>query len=165
MGILAGHLGDWRGTNAFRLTPTDPPHEAAATAQVTSAVRGLLTEVAYTWSHPEAGEQTGLLVLAAADDPPGTVALWSDTFHQAPAAGWLTGSSGSGTVTLGYGYAGDWRWEVVIDASDPGRLRIRMDNVVPESAAAQGYPPGTYWAMQAELSRQDTGSGSGQDLT
>ena len=152
MDILAEHLGDWRGRNAFRLTPTDPPHEAAATARVSAAVRGFLTELAYTWEHPETGEQTGLLVLAAADDPPGMVAMWSDTFHQAPAASWLTGTSEDGTITLAYSYAGDWQWKVVIDTSDPSRLRIRMDNVVPDSAAAQGYPPGTYWAMRADLS-------------
>ena len=151
MGILAEHLGEWRGTNAFRLTPVDPQHEAAAAARVSAVVRGLLTEVAYTWSHPEAGEQTGLLVLAAAEDPPGMVAMWSDTFHQAPSAAWLTGRSQDGTITLGYSYAGDWQWKIVIDSSDPARLEIRMDNVVPASAAAQGYPPGTYWAMKADL--------------
>jgi hypothetical protein len=105
MGILAEHLGEWRGSNAFRLTPDDPPHEAAAAARVSATVRGFLTEVAYNWSHPETGEQTGLLVPAAAGDPPGVMAMWSDSFHQAPAAAWLTGTSQDGTITLGYSYA------------------------------------------------------------
>jgi len=151
MGILAEHLGEWRGGNAFRLTPADPPHEAAAAARVSAAVGGCLTEVAYNWSHPEAGEQTGLLVLAAAEDPPDVVAMWADTFHQAPTAAWLTGTSHEGTVTLDYSYAGDWQWKIVIDTSDPARLGVRMDNVVPVSAADQGYTPGTYWAMKADL--------------
>ncbi len=151
MGMLADHQGEWHGTNAFRLTPDDPPHEAAATVQVSPAVRGLLTEVTYTWSHAEAGEQTGLLVIAAAEEPPGLVAMWSDTFHQSPSAAWLPGTADGGTLTFVYSYAGDWEWTIVIDATDPARLTIRMDNTVPESAAAQGYPPGTYWAMKAEL--------------
>lgn len=155
MGYLAAHLGEWRGTNSFRLTPDSPQHPAPAVARVSAAVGGLVTEVGYTWSHPESGEQTGLLVLAAAEDPPGVAAMWSDTFHQAPAAAWLTGTSGEGTITLGYGYAGDWRWSIVIDHSDASRLGIRMDNVVPDSAAAQGYPPGAYWAMKADLVRDD----------
>jgi len=155
MGILDEHLGDWRGTNAFRLTPDDAPHEASATARLSTAVRGHLTEVAYTWSHAEAGEQEGLLVLAAGEEPPAVVAMWSDTFHQSPAAAWATGTSLDGTTTLGYGYAGDWLWTIVIDTSDPARLAIRMDNVVPESAAAQGYRPGAYWAMQADLVRSN----------
>jgi hypothetical protein len=153
MGILAEHLGDWRGTNAFRLTPDDPPYEAAATASVSAAVRGFLAEVGCTWSHPEAGEQTGLLVLAAAEDPPGMVAMWSDTFHQSPAAIWLTGTARDGTITVGCSYGGDWEWTIVIDASDPARLGIRMDNTVPASAAALGYSPGSYWAMKADLQR------------
>ena len=153
MGILAEHLGEWHGTNAFRLTPDATPHEAPAVVRVSAAVRGLVTEVAYTWSHAEAGEQTGLLVMAAAEEAPGVLAMWSDTFHQSPSAAWLSGTSQDGTLTFVYSYAGDWQWHIVIDASDPARLGIRMDNVVPASAAAQGYPPGTYWAMNADLAQ------------
>ena len=150
MGFLGEHLGDWQGTNAFRLTPDETPHEAPATARVSAAVRGLVTEIAYTWGHAE-GEQQGLLVVAAAEEAPGVVAMWCDTFHQSPHAGWLSGTSQDGSLTFRYSYAGDWQWVIEIDASDPARLAIRMDNVVPESAAAQGYPPGTYWAMKTEL--------------
>jgi hypothetical protein len=155
--ILARHLGEWRGSNAFRLTPDDPPYEAAATVRVSAPVRGLVTEVAYTWVHAESGEHEGLLVLAEGGDPAGVVALWSDTFHQSPVAGWLTGTAHAGTVTLHLTYAGDWQWTIVVDASDPDRLTLRMDNTVPPSAAAQGYPVGTYWAMRAELGRADPG--------
>ena len=34
MGCLAEYLGEWRGTNAFRLKPDDPPYEAAANSRV-----------------------------------------------------------------------------------------------------------------------------------
>ena len=155
MGFLAEHLGGWRGTNAFRLKPDDPPYEAAADARVSAAVRGHLTEVAYTWSHPESGEHSGLLVLGSAEDPPGVVAMWSDTFHQSPAAGRLTGTSEDGSLTVGCSYAGDWEWKIAIDTSDPARLVIRMDNVVPESAAVHGFSPGAYWAMKADLVRHN----------
>jgi len=153
MSILAEHVGRWRGSNAFRLTPTDPPYDADADVEVSPAVGGLVTEVSYRWSHPESGSQTGLLVVGASEEPPAVLAFWSDTFHQAPAATCLAGTSGPGTVTLDYTYAGDWRWTIVLDASDPTRLALRMDNTVPESAAPQGFPPGTYWAMKAELER------------
>lgn len=153
MGLLTDHLGDWHGTNAFRLTPDDEPYAAPMTVRVTAAVRGLVTELAYSWSHAEAGDQDGLLVLSAAQEPPGLVALWSDTFHAQPGAMTLTGTAGDGSLTLGCAYAGDWRWDVVLDHSAPDRLGVRMDNVVPESAAAQGYPPGAYWAMRADLVR------------
>jgi hypothetical protein len=151
--ILARHLGDWQGSNAFRLTPDDPPYEAAATAQVSARVRGLVTEVTYTWVHEETGEHAGLLVLAEGDEPPAVRALWSDTFHQNPAAASLTGTALDGTVTLGLTYGGDWEWTIVVDATDPDRLTIRMDNTVPPSAAELGYPVGTYWAMNADLRR------------
>lgn len=151
MGILEDHLGEWSGRNDFRLTPFDEPHEAAATATVSAAAGGLLTQIAYTWSHPESGEQSGLLVLSPGEEEPAVAAMWGDTFHQSAAATWLTGAREDGSVVLGYTYAGDWQWRIVIDAPELDRLTIRMDNVVPDSAAAEGYQPGVFWAMRAQL--------------
>ena len=59
------------------------------------------------------------------------------------AAAWLTGTSQDGTITLGYGYARGWQWRTLIDTTDPARLAIRMDDVVPASAAARATRPAT----------------------
>jgi hypothetical protein len=152
---LAKHHGSWAGTNSFRLTPVDAPHVAAATAQVSSAAGGGLTTITYTWTHPEDGAVEGLLVVGADDDsgdePGRVIALWGDSWHQAPQPRTLTGTFDESTVTVGYTYAENWRWIITVDTSDPEVLHLRMDNVVPESAAAQGYTPGAYWAMDAAL--------------
>jgi hypothetical protein len=42
MGSLPAHAGAWIGTNGFRLMPTDSPHVAAATADVSTAAAGNL---------------------------------------------------------------------------------------------------------------------------
>ncbi|MEW1955975.1 hypothetical protein [Kineococcus sp. NPDC059986] len=129
--------GAWTGENAFRLLPEDPPHAASATAAV--QVSGTMTTVGYTWEHPADGPQVGLLTLGpgpadeAATGAP-VVALWGDSWHQAPEARVLTGrvvddGSGRREVTVGYEYAErEWRWEVVLTTA-PDTLELRMDNV------------------------------------
>lgn len=146
------HTGSWSGTNGFRLTPDEQPHVAPSSAEVSIAAAGLLVLFAYRWSHAQDGEQSGLLILGRGEDEGAVVALWCDPWHQ-PAAKSLTGTADNGVIRLSYSYAGDWQWVIAVDATDPDSLRVRMDNVVPESAAAQGYPPGDYWAMRTELSR------------
>lgn len=153
MSALAGHAGTWTGTNGFRLMPTDPLHEAAATARVAGAAAGHLAEVAYTWSHPADGPQDGLLVVGPGEEAGVVVAFWGDSWHQHPSPKVLDGTVQGGLITVGYTYAGDWQWQVVVDATAPEALTVTMNNVVPESAAGDGTPAGAYPAMQATLVR------------
>lgn len=131
MTSLAGRAGTWTGQNAFRLLPADAPHTAPATAVV--QVAGAVTTLAYAWSHPDDGDQTGILTVGPGDGEGSVVALWGDSWHQAPPVrvllGTSTGSSGGPSVTAGYDYVeGQWRWEVTLSAAGDG-LELRMDNV------------------------------------
>lgn len=157
---LAQHMGSWSGTNGFRLMPTDPPHDAPATAEVSVAAAGHLTAIAYTWSHPQDGEQDGLLVIGP-DDSGGVIALWGDSWHQSPEPKVLVGTIDDGTITVGYEYGGDWRWQITVDPGDPEALGLRMDNVVPESAATDIVVAGPYAAMAAHLRRAVASPGKG----
>ncbi len=149
---LGEHLGPWVGTTRFRLLPTDAPHEGTASATVSAG--GHLTSLAYTWEHPIDGPQDGLLVLGAAEDPDRVVALWGDSWHQTTAQV-LTGVVDGSVVTVRCAYAGDWEWIITVDVTDTDTLRIRMDNVVPASMAAEGHSTGPYWAMDTELRRRE----------
>lgn len=156
MDVLRSHTGSWTGTNRFRLMPTDEPYAAAATAQLDLGARGTLAVVRYTWTHEEAGPQDGLLVIGRQETAGAAVALWGDSWHQAPAAASLSGAADDTGVTLGYAYGDGWQWRVVLDVTDPRLLRLRMDNVVPASAVPGGEPL-AYWAMDAELHRTGVG--------
>ena len=152
MHLLHTHLGSWTGTNQFRMMPTDEPSVAPATAQLHDGAGGTITVVRYTWTHPESGVQEGLLAVGTGESPDAAVALWGDSWHQAPAAASLTGTVGQSEVTLAYAYGEGWEWRIVLDVGDPEVLRLRMDNVVPQAVAA-GDAPLVYWAMQAQLRR------------
>ena len=135
----------WTGSNAFRLMPTDAAHDAVATAEVTQGAGGNLVSIAYTWLHPDDGAQDGLLVLGPGPDD-SAVALWGDSWHQTPAAQVLTGSVEAGVWTVGHDYVpGQWRWRIVVDASAPAELALRMENV----ALDGGKPP--YAAMDLRV--------------
>jgi hypothetical protein len=150
MGFLSSHQGSWTGTNKFRLMPTDEPYADSATATVSVAAGGIVATIAYTWSHPETGAHDGLLVLGPDEEHGRVIALWGDSFHQSHAARAISGVAEESVVTLRSTYGGDWEWIITVDASDAETLRIRMDNVVPESA----HPGvGAYWAMETELQR------------
>ena len=153
MDVLPHHGGSWIGTNSFRLMPGDAPHVAAATSHVSTAAAGNLTTIAYTWSHPDDGEQEGLLVVGRSGEPPGAVVFWGDSWHQQPEPTVLPGALEDGLLIVSYAYGGDWRWEITVDATDPERFALRMDNIVPESAAAEGGAAGAYSAMVTELRR------------
>ena len=133
--------------------PADPPHVAAVTADVSAAAGGNLTTISYTWSHPDDGAQDGLLVVGSNAEPPGVVAFWGDSWHQQPAPEVLLGGLEDGVLVVSYAYGGDWRWQITVDATDPDVLALRMDNVVPESAATEGVDAGAYPAMVTELRR------------
>jgi hypothetical protein len=153
MPILDAHTGDWAGTNGFRLMPSDSLAQAPVTASVTLVAKGGLTQITYTWSHPDDGEQSGLLVLGPGEEPGTVVAFWGDSWHQKPEPRVLDGRIDGATATVGYTYGGDWRWNIVVDASDADRLTLRMDNVIPASAANADLAAGPYPAMLAELTR------------
>ena len=63
-------------------------------------------------------------------------------------------------MIVSYAYGGDWRWRITVDGTDPRVLALRMDNVVPESAATKAVLPGPYSAMVTELRRAQLGAGS-----
>ena len=157
MRSLADLAGAWIGTNGFRLMPTDSPHVAAATADVSTAAAGHLTKIAYTWSHPDDGAQDGLLVVGPRGDAPGAVAFWGDSWHQQPDPVVLPGELQDGVLVVSYEYGGDWRWQITVDATDPEVLTLRMDNIVPQSAAGEGGFAGAYSAMVTELRRTPAG--------
>lgn len=150
---LQRHEGVWAGANAFRLMPGDEPASAPMRATISSAAGGQLTQIAYTWSHADDGEQDGLLVLGPGGEPGAVAAFWGDSWHQGPEPRTLLGTTRGAVVTVGYAYSGDWRWEVEIDASDPDALALTMRNIVPASAARDGMAPGPYAAMHAVLRR------------
>jgi hypothetical protein len=133
--------------------PTDQPFVAAATADVSVSAGENMTVIGYTWSHPDDGVQDGLLAIGPAEEPDKVVAIWGDSWHQAPAAKQLAGDVAGRVVTVGYIYAEEWEWRITLDASSSESLLLRMDNVVPQSAAAEGHAAGAYWAMESELAR------------
>ena len=143
---LTDAVGTWAGTNGFRLMPSDPLHDAPATAEVSTAAGGNLVAIAYTWAHPADGPQDGLLVLGAADDEGAATAFWADSWHQSPAPQLLGGAIDGDVVTISYEYGEGWQWHVTVDATDPQALRLGMDNVTPDTPA---YP-----VMVATLRRE-----------
>lgn len=153
MDELGRHEGAWAGSNAFRLMPTDAPHDAPMNAAITRAAGGHVTQVAYSWTHPEDGEQEGLLVLGRGDGPTSVTAFWADSWHQSPQPRVLDGTSEDGVVTVGYAYSGEWRWEIVVDVSAADQVVLTMNNVIPESAATPEIAAGPYAAMHAVLAR------------
>lgn len=141
----AGHTGSWTGTNAFRLMPSDPPFTVAATATLEAGAGGHVLTLTYAWTHPDDGPQEGLLTLGPQADG-SAVALWGDSWHQTPQAQVLQGSTAAGVWTVGYEYVPrQWGWRVVLDLSEAGVLRLRMDNVC-LTGEAEPYP-----AMDATL--------------
>ena len=133
--------------------PTDPPHIAAASADVAIAASGALTTMRYTWSHPDDGAQDGLLVIGAHEEPGGLVAFWCDSWHQSPEPKVLVGRIDDGLLIMSYTYGGDWQWQITVNVTNPDVLVLRMDNIVPESAAGPEIVAGAYPAMLSELRR------------
>jgi hypothetical protein len=146
--LLSNSAGAWVGTNGFRLMPSDPLVEFAASVTVTTAAGGYLTSVAYSWEHPDDGAQDGLLVIGSADEDGSLVAMWGDSWHQKPTPMMLSGSRRTdATVELEAEYGRGWRWRVMLDASDAESLRIQMDNVIPAERVSADIPDGPYPVM------------------
>lgn len=141
--------GDLRGTCAFRLMPDDDFAESPSTASVTPAAAGAALLVAYTWRHPDDGEQAGTLLLGGLGDDGTVTAAWVDSWHQR-VVGLLHGLGGPGAVTVGYEYAPGWRWDVVV-AGEGDQVSLVMHNVVP--AGQDGFT-GAYEVMRATWGRR-----------
>jgi hypothetical protein len=150
---LQSYHGPWTGTNRFRLRPNDEPYAAPMTAHLESGAGNTLTLLRYTWTHAESGPQDGLMLLGSGESPGEVVALWGDSWHQAPAARRMNGTAEPSLVTVAAEYGEGWEWRIVIDVVDPEVLHLRMDNVVPASATG-GDEPLVYWAMDAQLRRR-----------
>jgi len=145
--LARDHGGAWSGTNAFRLQPGDPAHEAPASLVVVDG--GVLTALRYTWEHPDDGPQRGLLAVGAGPEPGRVVGLWGDTWHQAPGPTTVEGEVADGVVSVGYDYVpGAWAWRISLDLARAGELGLRMDNVALPDA---GEGAETSWAMAATL--------------
>lgn len=153
MTILSGATGAWTGANGFRLMPQDQFAESPATLTLATGAGGHLTTVAYTWAHPADGPQQGLLALGAGEEPGTVTGLWSDSWHQQPAARIMPGSVRDGNmVELEADYGGGWRWRIIIDATG-ATLQLRMDNVIPADQATAEIAAGPYPAMLMTLRR------------
>jgi hypothetical protein len=123
-------LGQWSGTCAFRLMPTDELTGSASTLDVSVAAAGRALLLTYTWAHPQDGPQTGTLMLGVAGESGDVPAAWVDSWHQRDLVA-LTGRSEGAAVTVGYEYAPGWLWDIEIGASG-GTISMVMHNVVPE---------------------------------
>src|SRR3954465_8569466 len=84
--ILDHARGSWDGTNGFRLMPSDPLSEFAATGAFSLAACGGLATLGYTWTHPQGGAQDGLLAFGMGGSDNSILALWADSWHQHPEA-------------------------------------------------------------------------------
>ncbi|PFG21219.1 hypothetical protein [Serinibacter salmoneus] len=145
--------GTWRGTNTFRLMPSDDPATAPLTLVVADA--GALLQVRYVWEHPSDGPQHGGLAVGPAhegdgheEDGTALIALWRDTWHQ-PEARVVRGTIGDGAIALEYSYEGDWTWRILMEHPAADTVVLRMVNVVP--ASVTGSEALSYDAMCAHL--------------
>jgi hypothetical protein len=85
IGSVVGQAsGSWKGSNGFRLMPTDPLSEFPAAATLSVGAGGCLGTLGYIWTHPEDGAQDGLLAFGIAGSNNSIVALWADSWHQHP---------------------------------------------------------------------------------
>ena len=153
-GTILGRLaGTWRGTNGFRMMPTDDMPEAPATAVVTIVAGGYDVVVTYTWNHPQDGPQDGVLLIGSPDEEQQTItAAWGDSWHQKPSFLVLSGSLVDGRVELTADYGGGWLWTIGLEGDSP--LLLTMRNVIPAEHATDEIEAGPYSVMIAELHRE-----------
>lgn len=150
LGRLAGA---WRGTNAFRMMPTDEFVDGPGTAIVTTAAGGNVVVVTYTWVHPQDGPQDGVLLVGSPGEQDQSVdAAWGDSWHQRPSILTLSGTSAGGRLEVTADYGGGWAWTIAVEGEDP--LRLTMFNVVPAELATADVAAGPYPVMRAELHRE-----------
>jgi hypothetical protein len=140
-------LGEWSGTAAFRLMPTDELAGAGSTLHVVEVAAGRAVLQTYTWTHPEDGAQTGTLMLGVPGDEGAVSAAWVDSWHQRDVAT-LTGRGDATSATVGYEYAPGWQWEIEV-VGGSATIEMVMYNVVPERDAE---PAVRYDVMRASWS-------------
>lgn len=137
--------GPRTGTATFRLMPSDDFATGASTVTVAAVAGGRALELAYTWTHPDDGEQAGLLLLGSPGPDRAVSAAWVDSWHQ-PFVTPLVGGAGVSGARALYEYAPGWFWEIELEVSD-ARPTLVMRNVPPEREAG---PDGAY-----EVTRTD----------
>jgi len=135
------------GTAGFRLMPTDDLATGDSSLEVADAARGRAVRLAYTWTHPDDGEQAGTLLLGRPGEDGSVSAAWVDSWHQQDVT-LLSGTGAGSTATVGYEYAPGWHWEVELRFG-AGSVDLVMRNVVPETDEA---PAATYDVMLASWS-------------
>jgi hypothetical protein len=155
MATTFGQLaGSWRGSNGFRLMPTDELSEAPATAQLSIAAGGHDVVLTYTWAHPDDGPQDGVLLVGSPDDETEVVtAAWGDSWHQKPHLLVLTGTLTERHLEVSAEYGGGWRWMISLESDREDRLALAMYNVVPVEYATDEASAGPYPVMVADLRR------------
>ena len=139
--------GPRRGTATFRLMPTDQSATGASTVSASSVAGGRALELAYTWTHPDDGEQSGLLLLGAPAEDRTVTAAWVDSWHQ-PSLTSLSGRTSVSGARVLYEYAPGWFWEIELEVAD-GRPTLVMRNVPPEREAG---PDGAYEVTRTDWS-------------
>jgi hypothetical protein len=132
-GVTAGSR---TGTATFRLMPDHELATGTSTVDVLLVARGRALSLAYTWTHPEDGEQAGTLLLGVPGDDGAVHAAWVDSWHQ-PDVVALAGARTDTGARVGYEYAPGWHWEIELEVSG-GRPALVMRNVVPEHDDAPG---------------------------
>ena len=145
--------GSWRGSNGFRLMPTDELYEAAATAELTTAAAGHDLVLRYTWVHPADGPQDGVLMVGSPDNERHVTAAWGDSWHQKPPILVLTGTLTERGLEVTADYGGGWLWVISLDGEGDDRLLLTMQNVIPAEHATDEVAAGPYPTMVAELQR------------
>ena len=147
--------GMWRGSNGFRLMPTDELSNAPATAELTTAADGHDLVLTYAWTHPEDGPQDGVLVAGSPDDQgQDFTAAWGDSWHQKPNLLVFTGTLTEGRLEVSADYGGGWRWVISLGGDRGDGLALTMYNVIPAEHATDEVPAGPYRVMVAELQRR-----------
>lgn len=145
VGAAAGR--ERRGSGGFRLMPGDDMATGDASATLTPQADGHALVLTYSWTHPEDGPQTGVLLAGSPEQEGDAVeASWIDSWHQKPSPLHLTGTLESSALELSAFYSGTWGWQIRLDLGSPEATVVVMRNVIPEEALDQA-PPGE--AMQA----------------
>ena len=127
--------GPRSGTATFRLMPTDDFATGASTVTASAVAGGRALELAYTWTHPEDGEQSGLLLLGVPTDDGEVAAGWIDAWHQQTVVA-LAGRATETGALVEYEYAPGWHWELVLEVAR-GVPCLVMRNVVPADGERQ----------------------------
>lgn len=141
-------VGAWVGTCGFRLMPDDELVVAESTATSSAEADGWGWQLRYTWTHPQDGVQSGVLLVGSADDDGVVSAGWLDSWHRKPRLREVVGRVVDGALTLEMDYDG-WGWVIGL-RSDADGLAMTMHNVVPEGF---GDFAGAYLVMDAAWRR------------